>query len=77
MSADRGVVIYIDNLPASDREKCLACSAQGTDYRGQIPFPTCKIAKIEKRLLEKPKLGQIRKSDIDITNVPGNCPNGY
>jgi len=77
MSVDRPFV-WLDWLPQEDQEKCFPCTARGADFRGQIPFPTCKVAMFQKDLGgKKPKLGQIGAKKIDISNIPLNCPNGY
>ena len=75
MAGDRK--IWIDNIPAEDQEKCFSCSAQGRDYRGQIPIPLCKIARFQKELGGKPRLGQLAERGIETNLVPKDCPNGY
>lgn len=71
------IIIYLDNFNAQQREICGPCTAQGLDYRGQIPLPVCRVARLEKELGHIPTDGEVKAEGIDATRIPLHCPNGY
>ena len=71
------IVIYTDFFDKEGRDKCIDCSASGRDYRGMIPFPICKVARLENDLGKKPTYGQAEMYKVNTSSIPEGCPNGY
>ena len=71
------VVIYLDNFDLEKRISCSDCSAAGTRYLGEIPFPLCKLAQLENNMGRKPNYGEALMAGIDTSGISKDCPNGY
>ena len=73
--AENGIIVYLDDLDSL--ETCSGCPAQGRDYRGQIPFPTCNLARLETRVNHIPTYREVHTVGIKVEGIPADCPNGY
>ena len=71
------LIVYLDNFDWEKRRSCNDCSAAGTRYLGEIPFPLCKLAQLENNMGKKPNYGETAKVGIDTNKIPKDCPNGY
>jgi hypothetical protein len=57
------------DMPSKQYQICQKCSAEAGKK--------CKLAQLQKSLLRKPLTTDANKNNVNVTNIPENCPNRY
>jgi len=57
------------DMPLKQYNICYRCTAEDNKK--------CTLAQLQKSILRKPFTTDANKNNINVTNIPENCPNGY